>query len=153
MDSINITWNGYLITTDKSKLQPEAIHKWLSEESYWAKHIPYDLVKRAFDHSYCIGILKDNEQVGYARLITDYASFAYLADVYVTAPHRGQGLSKQMMQALFDQEWTKQLRSILLATKEAHGLYTQFGFHAPKYPERMMQLSRPAIYGDTNNSC
>lgn len=153
MQIINIDFNGYLVTTDKSLLQPEAIHRWLSTESYWAKHIPFSVVKTAFDNSYCIGILKDGAQIGYARFITDYATFAYLADVYVEEPHRGLGLSKKMMEILMEQDWVKGLRRLMLATLDAHGLYARFGFHAPAIPDRCMEITRPVIYGDTNTVC
>ncbi|RYD56418.1 MAG: GNAT family N-acetyltransferase [Sphingobacteriales bacterium] len=152
MTPINIEYNGYLITTDKALLQPEAIHRWLSEESYWSKHIPFSVVKTAFDHSYCIGVLKDGVQVGYARFVTDYATFAYLADVYVEEAHRGQGLSKKMMEVLMELGWVKGLRRIMLATLDAHGLYEQFGFTAPAIPERCMEITRPVIYGDKESA-
>lgn len=150
---INISYNGYLITTDKTKMLPEAIHKWLSTEAYWCKHIPFNIVKTAFDNSYCIGVLKEDKQIAYARLITDYATFAYLADVYVEEPHRGQGLSKQMMQVLMELDWVKGLRKMMLATLDAHELYKQFGFTPLPISERYMEISRPVVYGDTNNVC
>ena len=153
MKPISIEHNGYTITTDKAKLQPEAVHKWLSEQSYWAKHIPYHIVKTSFDNSYCIGVLKDGEQVGYGRLITDYATFAYLADVYVQEAHRGNGLSKKMMEILMEQDWVKGLRKLMLATLDAHGLYTQYGFTPMAISERYMEISRPIIYGDAENPC
>ncbi|MBS1781294.1 MAG: GNAT family N-acetyltransferase [Bacteroidetes bacterium] len=153
MQPINIHYRDYLITTDKSKMQTEAIHHWLATESYWCKNIPYDLVKKAFDNSFCVGVLKDGEQVGYARLITDYTTFAYLADVYVEEEHRGNSLSKQMMQVLMDLDWTKQLRRMMLATLDAHKLYEQFGFKSVALPERLMEVNRPVIYGDNNNPC
>ena len=153
MRPVRIEYKGYIITTDKTEMQPEAVHKWLTEESYWAKHIPFDIVKTSFDNSFCIGILKDNEQVGYGRLITDYATFAYLADVYITEPHRGIGLSKKMMEILLEQDWVKGLRKIMLATLDAHGLYAQYGFTPMVISERYMEISRPIIYGDTESVC
>ncbi|HXS37572.1 MAG TPA: GNAT family N-acetyltransferase [Flavipsychrobacter sp.] len=152
MSPVNIEYNGYLITTDKSLLQPEVVHEWLSKNSYWAEHVPYDIVKNAFDNSYCIGILKDHQQIGYGRLITDYATFAYLADVYVEETHRGNGLGKKMMSILFEQDWLKKLRRIMLATKDAQGLYKQYGFVLPQYPERLMEIVRPKIYRNQQNS-
>lgn len=137
---------NYFITTDKSLMKPDQIHHWLSTESYWSQNIPYATVKNAFDHSFCIGILKDDEQVGYARLITDYATFAYLADVYIKEDHRGHGLSKQMMQFIMELDWVKGLRRVMLATMDAHGLYEQFGFQEPKFPKRLMEIVRPTIY-------
>lgn len=153
MSTITVEYKGYTITTDKEQLQPEAIHKWLSEESYWSKNIPYELVKRAFDHSYCIGILKDGMQIGYGRLITDYTTFAYLADVYVEEQHRGQGLSRKMMEVLMEQAWVQGLRKVMLATLDAHGLYAKFGFTPMVISERYMEISRPIIYGDMQNAC
>lgn len=153
MDRIEQEYNGYLITTDKSKLQPLAIHKWLLEESYWAKQVPFDVVKQSFDHSFTIGALKNGEQVAYARLVTDYATFAYLADVYVLEEHRGKGLSKNMMQVLVDIDWVKKLRRIMLASVDAKELYRRYGFTEPKYPERLMEIIRPGIYGDEQNPC
>ena len=153
MKPVKIEYKGYTITTDKTEMQAEAIHKWLTEQSYWAKHIPFDIVKTSFDNSFCIGILKNNEQVGYGRLITDYATFAYLADVYVTEPHRGIGLSKKMMEILLEQDWVKGLRKIMLATLDAHGLYAQYGFTPMLISERYMEISRPIIYGDTESVC
>src|SRR6185437_3759205 len=153
MSLVNIEYNGFLITTDKDLMQLEAIHLSLSEKSYCAKHVPYDIVKRAFDNSYCIGILKDNRQIGYRRLITDYATFAYLTDEYVEEEHRGKGLSKKMMSILFELDWVKKLRRVMLATKDAQGLYKQYGFNHSQFPERIMEITRPAIYGDQQNSC
>ena len=143
---VNITYNGYLFTTDKGKMKPEQIHHWLSTESYWARDIPYDLFRTSFDHSYCIGIMKDDVQAGYGRMITDYATFAYLADVYVEDAHRGQYLGKKMVEILLAQEWTQKLRKLMLATLDAHGLYAGFGFVVPPVPERYMEISRPVIY-------
>jgi GNAT superfamily N-acetyltransferase len=152
MEAVNIEHKGYLITTDKEKMKPGQIHKWLSEESYWAKNIPYKIVKGSFDNSFCIGIIKGDEQIGYGRFITDYTTFAYLADVYVKEAHRAKGLGKLMMQILMNLDWVKGLRFLMLATKDAHDLYRQYGFTEPLFPERIMQIRRPDIYtGNTNN--
>lgn len=146
MQSFTISYKGYTITSDKTLIPVEAVHKWLSEESYWVKHIPLEVVKRSFENSFTIGIVKDNELVGYARLVTDYATLALLADVFVTEAHRGIGLSKKMMEVLLDLDWVKKLRAITLGTLDAQGLYAQFGFTNPEFPERIMQLRRPGIY-------
>ena len=153
MEPITISYNGYSITTDKKLLQPELIHQWLSQNSYWSKNIPFEIVKDAFDNSFCIGIIKNGRQVGYARLVTDYATFGYLADVYVEEEHRRQGLSKKMMELIMELDWVKNLRRIMLATLDAHELYKQFGFVTPAFPERFMEINRPAIYGDSQNIC
>lgn len=149
MQPLSISYLDYTITTDKSKMQVQALHRYLSEESYWAKHIPLEAVQQSFDHSFCIAVLKDGEQVGYARLITDYTTFAYLADVYVLDAHRGKGLSKKMMELLMGLPFVKGLRRIMLATLDAHGLYEQFGFRQPAFPERFMEVNRPKIYEDS----
>jgi len=139
--------NGnYTITTDKSRMIPEDIHRWLSGYSYWARDIPFDVFKRSFDHSFCTGVLYEGRQIGFARLITDYATFAYLADVFVTEEHRGKGLSKQMMETIFGLDWVEGLRRIVLATVDAHGLYRQFGFTAPTHPERLMERATGQRY-------
>lgn len=136
----------YEITTDKSRMQVPALHHYLSTASYWAKNIPLDIVQRSFDHCFCVAALKDGEQVGFARLVTDYATFAYLADVYVLETHRGKGLSKKILEVLMEQPFIKDLRRIMLATLDAHSLYEQFGFRQPAFPERFMEINRPTLY-------
>lgn len=148
MEVINIPFGEYIITTDKEQLSADAAHQWLSTVSYWSKNIPLEVVKNAFNNSYVIGILYGGEQVGYARMVTDYATFAWLADVYVLEAHRGKGLSKKMMSVLMEQEWVKKLRNIGLGTWDAHGLYEQFGFKNHDRPDRMMYISRKDIYNN-----
>lgn len=151
-EPLNIEYKGYLITTDKQKMDIESIHKWLSEESYWVKGIPFETVKSGFDNSYCIGILKDGQQVGYGRLITDYTTIAYLADVYITAPHRGIGLSKKMMETLLGLDWVKKLRKVFLGTWDAHELYRQYGFKEIAEPARWMELTQQQNWMVQNNN-
>jgi len=153
MELLNIQYKGYLITTDKEKMFPDDVYQWISGVSYWAKHMPYEVFKRSFDNSFCIGAIIDGKQVGYARLITDYATYAYLADVYVLEEHRGKGISKEMMAVLFDIEWVRGLRRIMLATKDAHDLYRKVGFKNSNFPERIMEIARPNIYGDMETRC
>ncbi|MCD6011403.1 MAG: family N-acetyltransferase [Flavipsychrobacter sp.] len=141
MQPVTIDYKGYTITTDKSMMNVHDVHLWLSERSYWVPGIAFEKVKAAFDNSYCIAAIKDNRQVGYGRLVTDYAFFAYLADVYVEEEHRGKGISKAMMKILFEQDWVTQLRGVMLATKDAHDLYRQFGFSEIPNPERYMKLT------------
>jgi GNAT superfamily N-acetyltransferase len=150
MQPITVDYKGYTITTDKSQMIVKDIHQWLSTEAYWCKNIPLNVVQTAFDNSFCIGILKDGRQVGYARFVTDYAIFAYLADVYVADVYRGIGLSKKMMEMLMNLDWVKSLRVLMLATLSAHGLYEQYGFEVHKNPDRIMNISRPNIYGVNN---
>lgn len=146
MNTVTRQHKHYLITTDRAQLQPDIIHHWLSTESYWAKGIPYPLFKASFDHSFVIGALHNGRQVAYARLITDYATFGYLADVYVESDHRGHGISKTMMDMMMELDWVKGLRRVMLATLDAHGLYEQYGFDQPKFPARLMEITRPNIY-------
>ena len=146
MQVITIDYLNYTITSDKSLMLLGDIHHWLSTESYWCNGIPFDIFERSFEHSFCIGALQDGKQIAFARLITDYATFGYLADVFVTADHRGKGISKKMLQILFNLEWVKGMRCLRLATKGTHGLYKQFGFTACSFPDRIMELIRPDIY-------
>jgi GNAT superfamily N-acetyltransferase len=148
----NIEYKGYHITTDKNLMDVVAVHKWLSEESYWVKGVAFDVVKTAFDNSFCVGILKDGQQVGYARLITDYSTFGYLADVYVLQEHRGLGLSKQIMETILNLDWVPKLRKISLATKDAHQLYAQYGFQSLANPERLMELPLNTSYEIKNET-
>ncbi len=150
MQPVTHQYHDYTITTDKALLQPEALHQWLTHKSYWAKGIPYETVKTAFDHSFVIGVLYNGQQIAFARMITDYATFGYLADVYVEEEHRGRGLSKQMMEVIMNMEWTSRLRRIMLATLDAHELYQQFGFNHPVFPQRLMEITRPDIYESTS---
>lgn len=137
--------SGYTVTTDRSLMDLAAIHEWLSTRSYWSKGIAFETVKTAFDHSFVIGVLLDGRQVGYARLITDYATFGYLADVFITEAHRGKGLSKAMLLHVTELDWVKKLRRLALTTVDAHGLYAQLGFTAPLKPERWMEKSQQPI--------
>ncbi len=130
----------YFLSTDKSKLQLNYIHRYLSNESYWSKHIPLEIVQKSIEGSLCFGVYLNNNQVGFARVITDNATFAYLADVFIDAQHRGKGLSKELMKFIMDSDFTKVVRNFLLATLDAHGLYEQFGFKALPEPERMMGI-------------
>lgn len=134
------TINNYLFSTDKEKLQIEPIHRYLSEESYWAQNIPIEIVKKAIEGSLCFGVYLNSRQIGFARVITDHASFGYLADVFILKEHRRIGLSKLLMQFIMDHEGIKQLRRFMLATKDAHTLYTQFGFNTLAEPGRFMEI-------------
>jgi GNAT superfamily N-acetyltransferase len=130
---------GFLISTDKGKLDVPVIHHYLSAASYWAKNIPLQKLQRSIEHSFCFGLYKDNEQAGFARLVTDYTTFAYLADVFVLDKYRGLGLSKWLMQFITTNPEVQGLRRWMLATRDAHGLYAQFGFSPLDKPERIMQ--------------
>lgn len=131
---------GYIISTDKNRLDVSYIHHYLSKESYWAQNIPFEIVHKAIEGSLCFGIYFYDKQVGFARVITDYATFGYLADVFVDKGHRGKGLSKELMRFIMNYENLTGLRRFMLATKDAHGLYTQFGFKPLKEPDRFLEL-------------
>lgn len=139
------TVNEFLYSTDKAKLNVPYIHAFL-KNSYWAKDIPEATLKSSIENSLCIGIYYQDHQVGFARLITDYATFAYLADVFVDEKYRGKGASKGLMHFILSFEFINGLRRIMLATLDAHGLYEQFGFHLPKRPDRFMEIHRPDVY-------
>ena len=134
--------NTYDISTDPSRLQLDAIHAYLTR-SYWSPGVPKDVVARAIANSLCFGIHLGESQVGFARVVTDKASFAYLADVYVLEAHRGQGLSKRLVGEILAHPELQGLRRVLLATADAHGLYAQFGFTALAAPDRMMEIRNP----------
>lgn len=136
----------YTISTDKALLNVSMIHAYLSEESYWAKNIPLAVVQKSIDNAVCFGVYNDHEQVGFARVITDKATFAYLADVFITEGHRGLGLSKLLMQHIMSHEDLQGLRRWMLGTRDAHKLYEQFGWTALSMPERFMQLHNPDVY-------
>ena len=150
---INENYNGYLITTVKELMYPDDPYHWLSTASYWCKYMPKDVFIRSFHNSFCIGAIIDGRQVAYARLVTDYATFAYLADVYVLDEHRGKGISKEMIRLIFDMDWVKGLRRIMLATKDAHDLYRKVGFKSSNFPDRIMEIARPNLYGDMETRC
>ena len=143
--------DGYEITTDPRRFNLDVIHHYLSEESYWAKGIPRDVVARSLENSLCFAILvrSSRAQVGFARVTTDRATFAYLADVFVLPAHRGRGLSKWLMRVMLSHPDLQGLRRWMLATLDAHGLYKEFGFTPLAQPERFMQLHRPGVYAKT----
>jgi GNAT superfamily N-acetyltransferase len=135
-----------LISDEPARLDRALIHRFLSERSYWAKGVPREVVDRAIDHSLCFGIFEAGRQVGFARVVTDHATFAWLADVFVMEERRGQGLSKRLMMAIFGHPALQGLRRFMLATLDAHGLYEQFGFAAVRDVERFMEIHRPNVY-------
>ncbi|MCB0533152.1 MAG: GNAT family N-acetyltransferase [Lewinellaceae bacterium] len=136
----------YQISTDISLLDIYFIHDYLCRHSYWAAGIPEETVRRAIEGSLCFGVYWGGRQLGFARIISDYATFAYLADVFITPEFRGLGLSKALMAFIVEHPKLQGLRRWMLATADAHGLYEQFGFKALARPERIMEISRPDIY-------
>lgn len=139
---------GYKISTSKDEMDIDAIHNFIGR-SYWAEGIPKDTLSKAVNNSLCFGVFTTSgEQIGFARMITDSATFAYLADVYILEAHRGKGLSKWLMQEIMAHPDLQGLRRINLATRDAHGLYEKFGFKPLSSPENGMEILRPDVYKD-----
>jgi GNAT superfamily N-acetyltransferase len=136
----------FIISTDKSKLDVSYIHHFLCNDSYWAAGIPLDLVEKAIINSLCFGIYDGSKQIGFARIVTDQATFGYLADVFIDPDYRGRGLSKWLMEIISGLPFMPLLRRFMLATKDAHRLYEKFGFTPLTMPERFMQIHHPDVY-------
>ncbi len=135
----------YSISTDKGRLDVAVIHGFLTM-SYWAAGVPMDVVKRSIEHSLAFGVYKEDQQVGFARVITDYATFAYLGDVFILEPFRGRGLSKWLMEVIVGHPELQGLRRWMLLTRDAHELYRKVGFTEPSHPERYMEMHFPDVY-------
>ncbi|MFO1487101.1 MAG: GNAT family N-acetyltransferase [Verrucomicrobiota bacterium] len=143
----NATLDGsLLISDDKTLLDRKLIHRFLSKDSYWAKGISLELVNRSIDHSLCFGLYLEGKQAGFARVISDFATFAWLSDVFILPEHRGHGLGKRLVAAILADPRLKDFRRFMLATQDAQGLYAQFGFTAVKEVERFMEIHRPNPY-------
>ena len=137
---------GYEISHDPVRLDVDVIHTFLTRDSYWSKGIPRDVVERSIAHSLCFGVYQDGAQIGFARVVSDHATFALLADVFVLEGHRGKGLSKWLMQVVIAHPDLQGLRRLLLLTSDAHELYRQFGFSEIGNAWRFMEVLRPDIY-------
>ena len=135
----------FVVTTDAAWLDEDLIHKVLST-GYWAEGIPREVVARSIRNSLCFGVFEGAKQVGFARVISDYATFAYLADVFIIESHRGRGLTKFLMECIFRHAELQGLRRWTLITRDAHSLYAQFGFKSLPHPERFMELHNPDVY-------
>jgi len=135
----------YTISTDQSRFDVEMIYTFLTA-CYWAEGIPRDVVQRSIENALCFGIFEGDAQVGFARVITDRATYAYIGDLFVLESHRGQGLSKRLMQAIIEHPELQGLRRWSLVTSDAHSLYEQFGFTALARPQDYMELHDPDVY-------
>ncbi|MFD2938211.1 GNAT family N-acetyltransferase [Spirosoma flavum] len=138
--------NEYTISVDKAKLDLAVIHKFLSQEAYWCKNIPVEIVQRSIENSVCFGVYQGDCQIGFARVVTDLSTFGYLADVFILPEHRGKGLSKQLVAFIMAYPPLQGLRRIMLVTQDAHGLYTQFGFTPIDSPENTMFIKAFTAY-------
>ncbi len=136
----------FFISTDKSQLQIKMIQKFFVEDSYWAKTRTREQTETAINNSLCFGLYKGENQIGFARVVTDFATFAYLGDVFILREFRGTGLSKWLMETIIDHPDLQGLRRWILATKDAHSLYEKSGFHELKFPERWMEKPAPDAY-------
>lgn len=140
--------DSYTISTERGRLDRDTIHGFL-RESYWARGIPREVVDRSIENALCFGLYDGEKQVGFARVITDRATFAYLGDVFVLDSHRGRGLSKWLMEVVLGHPELQKLRRWSLATRDAHGLYERFGFRRLAHPDRLMEIVDFDIYQKT----
>lgn len=139
------TKEDYTISTERRRLDYDAIHRFISEESYWGRGRPAEVVRRSIENSLPFGVYRGGEMVGFARVVTDYATFAWLADVFILSEHRGRGLSKWLMEVMSAHPDLQGFRRWLLATKDAHELYRRFGFKELRRPERFMERPDPRM--------
>jgi len=145
MNNIEHRRGNYLVTTDPARLDKEFIHGYLTRAD-WSEGISRNVVERGIANSLCFGVYGGDQQVGFARVITDYAPFAYLADVFIIESHRGRGLSKFLMECIVNDSRLQGFRRWLLGTRDAHGLYAQYGFKPLAKPERFMEIHNPDVY-------
>lgn len=138
--------NEYIISTDKSELQFAVIYTYLAEESYWAKSRTEEQTRAAIENSLCFGLYCADKQIGFARVVSDHATFAYVGDVFVLPGFSGQGLGKWLMETIVAHPDLQDLRRWVLATRDAHKLYEKYGFTELKHPERWMEKAAPGAY-------
>jgi GNAT superfamily N-acetyltransferase len=139
---------AFLISTDPARLDIDAIHGYL-RRAYWSENIPRAVVEKAVAHSLCFGVYAGDQLAGFARVISDYATFAYICDVFVLEEYRGQGLAKWLMAMILAHPELQGLRRWMLVTRDAHGLYRQQGFQPARRPENVMEITHPGIYKET----
>lgn len=136
----------FSITTNRDDLQVDTIHDYLVNESYWAKNRTRAQLETVIENSLCFGVYYKKKQIGFARVVTDYATFAYLGDVYILPEFQGEGLGKWLMEVISDHPNLQGFRRWILATRDAHTLYEKFGFCELKHPERWMEKPAPNAY-------
>ena len=137
--------NGFTISTEKEKLDIDVIHSFLNR-TYWAEGISKEIVRRSIEGALCFGVFENERQIGFARMITDRATFAYLADVFIIDEYRGLGLSKWLMEVIMSHPDLQGLRRLMLATRDAHELYKKFGFTSLNNVDRWMHIHYPDVY-------
>jgi len=143
---MEITREEFTISTDKSRLDVEMIQRFLADESYWATTRTPEQTRTAIENSLCFALFAGTRQIGFARVVTDFATFAYVGDVFVLEEFRGRGLSKWLMETMVSYPELQGLRRWLLATLDAHGLYEHFDFGPVRFPERWMERTAPDAY-------
>ena len=143
---MEVSRGEFVISTDRSRLDIPAIQRFLVEDSYWARERTLEQTRTAIENSICFGIYQADRQVGFARVVSDQATFAYLGDVFILEEVRGLGLSKWLMETIIAHPDLQGLRRWVLATRDAHTLYEKFGFHALVHPDRWMELPAPNAY-------
>ena len=136
----------YTISTDRSRLDIELIHDFISNDSYWGRGRAREVVERSIENSLPFGLYHAEQQVGFARIVTDYATFAWVADVFIVPEHRGHGLAKWLMEVILAHPQLQGFRRWVLSTRDAHGLYTQFGFSPLTNADRWMHIHKPEVY-------
>lgn len=142
----SIEGNEYTLSTETSDMDIAVIHTYLANVSYWSKNIPFRIVEKYIKHSFNFGVFNAGKQVGYARVITDYTTIAYLGDVFILPEHRGKGLSKWLMETVMTHPELQGLRRWILLTADAHELYKKFGWTEIKNPVRWMEKHNPDVY-------
>ena len=143
--------DGNQIDTNRDKLDIDVIWQFL-RDAYWCRGISAQVIERSIRHSQCFGVYHRGKQVGFGRVVTDYATFGYIADVFVLPEHRGRGLSKALMESILTHPELQGFRRWQLGTRDAHGLYAQFGFAAPAHPDRHMEKTDLGIYLRTQSA-
>ena len=138
--------NDLLISDDKSRLDRALTFDFLRHRSYWAPEITPEIFERSLENSLCFGVYLDGKQIGFARVVTDFATFAWLADVFIVEEQRGKGFSKRLVAAVLAHPRLQGLRRFQLGTRDAHGLYAQFGFKPLAFPERFMEIRAESSY-------
>jgi len=145
MSAMEFQGGEWVVSTDRARLDRDLIHRILAH-SYWAEGVPRQVVERSLENSLCFGVFEDGVQIGFARVITDYATYAYLADVFILETHRSRGAARFLMECILRHPQLQNLRRWTLVTRDAHALYAKFGFTPLEKPERFMELHNPGVY-------
>lgn len=148
LEDININIENYFLTTDKNKIDMIAAHDFLSTQAYWCKNIPFETFKKSAINSLCFAVFDGEKQIAFGRIISDFATIAYLGDVYVLPSYRGKGISKLLVKQIMEHKELQGLRRWILLTGDAHGLYKQFGWEEIKSPDKWMEIVNPNIYSN-----